>query len=378
MTTVWSPVDRMIGVGLALVGLTIALLNSYRFVQGAVHFATWWTILAALVALLLLIAVAGWSRFSPTALRALWVAQPAALGLVLLLTYGAWNGESPVVPLPQLWWLDTAALAFLALVVKIPYVVVALIALSATVPASALIFLGFVPEHVLGVALFHCSSLVFVVLIGSIRAHLLEYVQVREVAEHLRAEEEQIRAEATQYEDFARQVHDEVLATLGAATLFEGDPPAALRRSASEAVAGLAEMGREAPIVPLEIHTEDATQLIRNLISAAAPSIEVAWAVTSGQVTSAAASAVGLAAAEAARNVMRHAHNGAGSVLITDGLILVTILDAGPGFDPDEIAAGHFGVRDSIVRRMNDLPGGCVSIESGTEGTRVVIGWNRT
>lgn len=377
MTHTWSPVDRSIGLGIALLGIAAALASIPALLAQAGQFAPWWGLLLSIPPLLMLLAAAGWSRLPAKALRAIWIAQSVVLFLALLLSCLAWTGGGEFVPSPQSWWWDAIVLAALVLVVRIPYVLAAVIAFSAAVPLSALVFFGGVPDSVLAASFVHCANVAVVMLVFSLRAQLVEYHRVRDVTEQLRAEDERIQAASAGFEVFAREVHDEVLATFGAALLFDGESPAELRRSATVALRSLARADGAPVTEPIELKSSDAAELIRTLTAEAAPSVAVASAVTDGWVSSVAASTVGLAAAEAARNAARHAVGGSGSVLAADGTIVVTISDTGPGFDPESIEAAHFGVRESILRRITDLDGGRVTIDSGAHGTRVVIGWNR-
>ncbi|SNU00393.1 Signal transduction histidine kinase [Ruaniaceae bacterium KH17] len=377
MTHTWSPVDRSIGLGIALLGIAAALASIPALLAQAGQFAPWWGLLLSIPPLLLVLAAVGWFRLPAVVLRAIWIAQPAVLFLALLLSCLAWTGNGEFVPSPQSWWWDAIALSSLVLVLRIPYVLAAVIAFSAAVPLSALAFLGDIPDSVLAAGFVHCANIAVVMLVYSLRAQLVEYHRVREVTEQLRAEDERIQAASAGFEAFAREVHDEVLATFGAALLFDGEPPEELRRSASVALRSLARADGEPVTEPIELRSSDAAELIRALTAEAAPGVAVASAVTAGWVSSVAASTVGLAAAEAARNAARHAVGGSGSVLAADGTIVVTISDTGPGFDPEAIGAAHFGVRESIIRRILELDGGRVTIDSGAQGTRVVIGWNR-
>lgn len=80
---------------------------------------------------------------------------------------------------------------------------------------------------------------------------------------------------------------------------------------------------------------------------------------------------------EAVRNVTRHA-SGGGRVELTLGTrrLQVLIGDDGPGFDP-ELVSVRLGVRHSILRRVNTLPGARARIQSRPgSGTTVLIEWS--
>ena len=86
---------------------------------------------------------------------------------------------------------------------------------------------------------------------------------------------------------------------------------------------------------------------------------------------------MGLAAAEAARNAVRHAGGGTGTVLVGDDSIRVIIVDSGQGFDLSTIDSRRLGIRESVIRRMEELPGGSAIFDSNMFGTTVVMTWNR-
>jgi signal transduction histidine kinase len=87
---------------------------------------------------------------------------------------------------------------------------------------------------------------------------------------------------------------------------------------------------------------------------------------------------------EALMNVAQHARTGEAwvSVSVTqpgnaaaDGLIQVTIRDAGAGFDPGRVELVRLGVRRSIIERVADV-GGSASVQSAPgKGTTVSLSW---
>lgn len=375
----WSPVDRVIGSGIALCGLAIAALNSGHFVDQSSRFAPWWVVLCAIVPALQLITVVWRSRLSPAALRAIWVVQPSALLITLLLAYGAWTGDSPEAPRILVWLLDSAALASLALAVRLPYVLAAMLLLAAAPPLSSCLFLGELDASMLSWGFAHGTNIVFVMLTLLVRHELLRSNLVRAATDGLRVAEERSRAEAREFPAFARTVHDEVLSSFAAALHFSGETPAVLRDSAAAALRSL-EARADPPAErdpDAELTSEQAAQLILDLVAAAAPEVSMQSAVLPGAVGASAAGAIGLAAAEAARNALAHAGGGAGTLAVSDGSIHVAVVDTGPGFDSGSAPADHFGVRESILARVRALPGGEVSIDSGTSGTSVVMRWIR-
>lgn len=381
LTQPWSPVDRKIGLAIAMCGLANAFINSADFVRNLRLFEPWWSALVLVVLILQVVAVAGWSLLPPEALRVIWMVQPVMLFVTLFLVYHAWHGGglAPLDP-PQIWLADAAVSAALALAVKPPYAMAGALALAAAVPLSGIAFLGTVPPIVFAWGLVHSSNVIFVALTVILRQQLEELRRARVLTEQLQREEDRVRETSADFDRFALMVHDEVLSGLAAALHFEGEMPDLVRQGAAAALDALNGDGDGAAPIdrPLELATADAGQLIEDIVGAAAPTVSLQLTVLPGIVSSVAVSSLGLAAAEAARNAVRHAGGGAGAVVLGQGSILITIIDSGHGFDPCVMVASHFGVRDSIVRRVEDLEGGHVTIDSGPGGTRVVMEWNRT
>lgn len=379
MTTAWSPVDRAIGLGIAVCALVTTALNSGSFAAQAAQFDRWWVALCVVSPALAAGAALGWSRLSPSALRAIWCSQPAVLLGTLLIAYAAWHGDTAGPPFLIVSLLDSMVLCAVALVLRLRYVITLAVLLAAAPWLSAAIFLHTASPLAASWGFKHAANVMFVMLVLLVRHQLHQLSRARAVAETLRIEEERTRTESESFSEFARMVHDQVLSTFAAALRFDGEPPAALRGSADEALRAL----RRARVLHAEaegttdLTAEDAGQLIRDLIAAAAPDVRVRSVAGSGTIPAVAAGALGLAAAEAARNAVRHAGGGAGTAEIGDGSIEVRVVDEGRGFDPESTPADHFGVRESIVGRVDALAGGEVRIDSDGSGTTVVMRWTR-
>ncbi len=379
VTTTWAEVDRRIGFGITLCGLCILVLNSLVLSVHAPEFDAWWLALAAVVPVLHLVTALGWSRLSPTVLRAVWLTQPVILFLALLFGQAAWNGAAPGPTNVSIWLLDAPVLAVLALALRLPYVLVATALLAAAPPLSSLIFLGAIPPSLLAAGLVHASNVIFVMLALVLRHQMDRLSRAQEVAARLQVEQDSARTQSADFADFARTVHDEVLATFAAALHFDGEPPDLVRRSAGAGLQALARR-RQLPDLPpdaVELRAEDAERLILDLIAAAVPDVVLHSSAGAGTVPSVAAGALGLAATEAARNAVRHTGAGLATVRVEDGAVQVWVTDSGGGFDLERVPAGRFGVRESIVRRIEELDGGRVVFETGTGGTTVVLEWTR-
>ena len=218
-----------------------------------------------------------------------------------------------------------------------------------------------------------------ILLVFVVRQQLRRLSRARTVAEKLESEGRRAQEESAGFPEFARMVHDEVLASFATALRFEGAPPDAVRASAAAALRAL---GRSDAVTAgseesIALAADDAGRLILDLVEASSPDVPMLLSTEPGTVPAAAAEAVGLATAEAARNALRHAGGGSGSVMVSDGSIRVTISDAGGGFDPRGVPGDRFGVRESILGRLDGLEGGRVLIDSDGTGTSVVMRWTR-
>ena len=82
-------------------------------------------------------------------------------------------------------------------------------------------------------------------------------------------------------------------------------------------------------------------------------------------------------AAEALRNVARHAHTGAAELRVRDGngQVVVEIIDQGQGFDARSVPPSRRGISESIRGRMTEI-GGTAEISSHPgAGTTVTLRW---
>lgn len=377
--TTWNPVDRTLGLGISLCGLGITVFNVSMFVAQMPEFAVWWQVLCLIFPVGFAVLAIGWRRIRPRVLRTVWTALPFLYIVVLLLTCAVWNGVSGTLPVPAVWTLDTAVLGLMLLAVRPLPVIGLLFGMAVTPSLSALVFLGEVPRSLVSLGLMHLSSIMLMMLVLLLRAQMKELHQTRRVAALLRAEEARAKADAEESAEYGRMIHDEVLSTFAAALRLPGDPPPELRQGAAAALRAL-HLGARSGVGPDDaeyLRSEDVARLVVALVSSAAPEVPVESAHQEGAIPAAVAGVLGLAAAEAARNAVRHAGGGRGEVVAADGTLCVRISDDGPGFESSTIPPGHFGVRESILRRMRTLDGGAATIESGSDGTTVEVRWTQ-
>ncbi|PZG30908.1 ATP-binding protein, partial [Spongiactinospora gelatinilytica] len=152
------------------------------------------------------------------------------------------------------------------------------------------------------------------------------------------------------------RVHDTVLNTLttvGAGGVERTSPT--LRRQAAADLRELERIARDAapPAGPARLD-----ERLAAVAAGAAPRVETDLAprTVPGHVAEAFADAC----TEALTNVARHADTDTARLHLTDdaGRVLVEITDTGHGFDPTTIPPDRYGLRGSIIARMESVDGG--------------------
>ncbi len=178
-------------------------------------------------------------------------------------------------------------------------------------------------------------------------------------------------------------MHDSVLAALIAAerarTERERDLAVAMSREAltrlANTEASIAQEGSDEPVSRPQIVAE-----LRRTLSEQGLDAVVEERGVAAEVPGKVARAMVLAARQAIGNALAHA-GGRGLHVIADSAaadeLTLTILDAGPGFDPDAIGEDRLGIRASIVARMAAVAG-TSEIRTDADGTAVVLGWRAT
>lgn len=180
----------------------------------------------------------------------------------------------------------------------------------------------------------------------------------------------------------AALMHDSVLAALIAAERARSERERSLAVSmAREALTRLANVdqdageGSDAP-VPVSAFVADLDAASREASGPAVTSVLHAddW-VLPGRV----ARALALATAQAIANAVEHAAGAELAVSATafERAIEIVISDTGPGFDPESVPDDRLGIRGSISARMAAVAGNA-RIDSGANGTKVTLVWERT
>lgn len=189
-------------------------------------------------------------------------------------------------------------------------------------------------------------------------------------------------AEAAEEERIAMAalMHDSVLAALIAAerassererTLAVGMAREALTRLANTE-ASIAQAGSDEPVSRSRIVAE-----LRRTLSERGADAVVEERGIAIEVPGRVARAMVLAARQAVGNALIHAAGRGLHVIVEShggGALVLTVLDAGPGFDPEAISEDRLGIRASIVARMAAIAGSSL-ITSGDQGTTVELSW---
>ena len=189
-------------------------------------------------------------------------------------------------------------------------------------------------------------------------------------------------------------VHDHILSSLlltaRASDLDDADSAehaAQVRKHAGVALDTLDQIARPDDSVSIEPLTPSALHaLLETQVRALAPDALVSAVGTrSTSVPGEVGHTIVAAACEAVRNSLRHSGPTAsdGSPVTrrvtlhsSDMGVTTTVLDDGAGFDPARVPARRLGLRGSILRRMDNLPGGGAEVDSAIgEGTRVSLSW---
>ncbi|AZS48521.1 sensor histidine kinase [Microbacterium oxydans] len=390
--------DRVLSRLLATGGLMILLMwLVIDVVVDDSEYAGWWVSgHGALAASFLLMAIAPPRLLTVRVLDHAWVLIPV-LGIFLQLTAFIAESRPRASGLPadyQIWqvtWMLTAVyLCFLALRIaqsraasrSIQLIRVALLG-GAFAFAPALGFWWEYRELPLALAshtIVQFTNSVFPVLLLLFRTRVISYFAVQERWRARAEAASAAKARLVEERELARLAHDTVLGTLNSAALW-------FRGGTVTLPAPVVEMAREA-LHALDARADDESTaqplstVAQTIVSTAAQlgveDVVVDCDNRSTTVPGPAASAVGDAVSEAVRNSLRHAPGAAPRIVasLSPDRIEVTVEDDGPGFDLAAVPLDRMGVRESIVRRMIDVPGGDALIESAPDRfTRVHLTW---
>ncbi|WP_183086173.1 sensor histidine kinase [Mycetocola tolaasinivorans] len=289
---------------------------------------------------------------------------------------------SPNEPTVTSWisTLEPPMVAMLLLSLRPVAAVCASLLISATPALSSLLFLGTVPFIVLRETPIQLGNVLYVVIFLAVFAQLTRLRMQEREMHRQRQHQAQSRARGREHARVSRVIHDEVLSAMAAAIQTEGVPPMVLKRTAAVALSALDDPADGAPhqatpTLTLERAYDVMTLDLRRIDDR----VELRAELGAGSIPTDVASAATLAAAEALRNSIRHAGDGATrsvEVLLGQGKVEIRVSDDGRGFNPEHPHDG-LGIRESIVRRMAEVGGEARVTSLPERGTRVVISWPR-
>jgi signal transduction histidine kinase len=374
-----TPPMRTIGLLIAASALLLTVANTPGALAQTPSFAPAWTAATIVTIVVLVILTVGARTLPASVLIGLWVAAPT-LGALLLLTWAAaYRSDDIDVVDPWVRGLLPAFICFPLLVIPGAAAVATAVAFCLLPGISTVLFLG-APTSLFAVnTVAHLGNLMFLaIMLGLL--HRLQDVYARESElREARRREVWAHTHAERQRAVARVVHDEVLATLTAASRVTGPPPPVLRAAATDALAALSS-SVAAPMAGDEVApVTECARTIQSSLSGLPAEVRLVPADTDATMPTLAASAFALAAAEAVRNAVHHA----GSVpQVTirvagapDELLRIDIDDDGEGFDHRALPATRLGVRESIVGRVEDVGGSCVITSTRGEGSSISLRW---
>ena len=366
----------------SLLGLP-AIIEQYQYLNPVYAIVT----IAGFCGLPLVLAAIAF-RAPTTALRAL-AGVHAALAVVFL---SLWIPAMTVDSLPERqlpWIINIIAVATCMASLSLPF-------LSSWVYLFAMATIsGFVRFITYGggdVSLAFQDS-VMIVLISGFMMAMLQVTQragreqdaaalIAQTAAAETAANETLERQRTRYHAFT---HDDVLATLLAASHDGARPSEVTRRSAQRTLEKMDQFRLDLPgpsyltLAELEAHLRSAAKAAKvplrsSLATRGARDLRVPLDV---------ADALTEAMTEAMRNSVRHGvwadgrpvHREA-TATVNDNTVAVIVTDDGRGFNPSRVGIDRLGVRLSILQRVNSQPGGNASVRSSKgAGTTVILNW---
>jgi len=190
------------------------------------------------------------------------------------------------------------------------------------------------------------------------------------------------RAQAREHARIDALIHDEVIATLFHASQDLPELNDSVHRQATVALNHLARLRLSSGDSTSPVPIDDFVRALADTVSALSPDVALSVRGTRADPVPADVAATLLdATSEAVRNSLAHAVRPEPvtrtvSLQLAHDAIDITILDDGPGFDPQLVPDIRLGISVSIHGRLAALRGGRSSVtsEHGT-GTQVLVGW---
>jgi signal transduction histidine kinase len=355
-------------IALRLVGAVAFALAGLLAATTAVH-GRW------LVAVL--VALCGWSVLFAWLVRRHGLTVPVVLAdaivIVILLSAHHLVVPAAMISAGTTWMLPLASTAVFITqlafppVLGLPVAAVVTVAYSVTVP--------------------HPADAAFLVIQAVVTAALVSLVRRggrnadAVIARQLRAEQEMKVAEAQradQREQF-RRLHDTILSTLtmiASGALERPSPVLSVQASRDMRVL------RALPALPGAAASEAMVSLggkLRQVAADASPlRVTVSVPPAADRAPAAIADRLADCAAEALRNVSRHAGTDRAQIRVAGGRngdLVVEIIDHGKGFDAPSVPRSRRGISESIRGRMTEVGGSAVVSGRPGEGTTVTLCW---
>jgi signal transduction histidine kinase len=281
------------------------------------------------------------------------------------------------------WILNTVAIAAATAVLAWPSSVVWTYLIVMALAGSTLRWIDLGRSYLVipledGLTMLEVSVVIAALLTVSLAVGRSQDVTLAHAVANARAAAE-AESRARQRTRFGALVHDEVIATLLAASHAARRTPA-IGRSAQRALQRLDtflaprtdDLPVDAEVLEVEVRAA-VTEVVDGV------EFEGSFHGSSADIPGAVALAVTVALREAARNSVRHAGEGPirrRVVMSTGGDALsVEFVDDGAGFDPDRVPVSRFGIRASILDRMHVVGGSADVTSAPGRGTTVAIGW---
>ena len=284
---------------------------------------------------------------------------------------------------PWIWFLLNVATVAAVLAFSMPWQIIWAVLIPVLYGVVRTIQVGpdGLQETLLDVVFAIILALVFLVLGWMLRSVAVQMDTARRDAVGSYAAAAAADASERERVAVAALMHDSVLAALIAAERARTPRERSLAVSmAREALTRLANVdqdageGSDAP-VPLAALVAD---LDRASLESGGPTVSAHLPAQTWSLPGRVARALVLATTQAIANSVEHADAAGLVVVVSAGERHVEILiaDDGPGFDPESVPDDRLGIRGSISARVAAVAGSS-RIESGPDGTRVALYWEK-
>lgn len=230
---------------------------------------------------------------------------------------------------------------------------------------------GGVAEGILLISQATVAAAVMVVALSAERAAVRAFTGLQQAEDELAVAASRRDDERAQL----RLVHNGPLTTLTMALHNVGPPGRVLRTRAAATLERLQELTGDAPGPAGQVRLDERLAVVLAWYDRLA----VAATLRPCLASAGAAEAFTAAAAEALENVVRHAAVASATVELADfnDTIILTVKDAGRGFDAVRQLTAGFGLREDVVARMAAVGGSATISSAPGAGTAVRLEWRR-